>query len=392
MNTIKQRFRFVTSAFFEPFFALQTLTDNDSRIHEQWKRKALLRLPSSFHKKFNLIGGSSYIWAAIPDTLQDPPLSAPFEEIISRIASLPQQDLQKAILIGILHEPAPINSLLTGRSDLFQAISKISKAKHEWLAFIGLYPATKNSPLFAGLELLLRAPKEFQKNLIDLLEIFWISDFKETWNVLSEDLEKSREEKERLFQSCSLEEFARFALLRIEVDEKKRLIKAVRGGYVLPFNQLAAANIIPSAFNDKRHWTVSENNPKAVTAYFPYFDPAISLNWISKPSESEIAEPERDPALIFKALGDTTRYAIVSLLARGPITSTDLAKKLGVSRPTVSHHIHVLRDAGLLEEKIQGNAAVLSLRREILEQLSEITIRKLFDSTEKIDLRKTRTK
>ena len=392
MINIKQKFRFVTTSFFEPFFALQTLTDTESRIHEQWKSKALVRLPSSFQKKFNLIGGSSYIWPVIPDTLQEPPLSAPFEEIISRIAELPQQDLQKAIFFGLLHEPGPVNSLLSGRSDLFHAISKISKAKHEWLAFIGLYPASKNSPLFAGLEFLLRAPKEFQKTLVDLLELFWISDFKETWNVLSDDLEKSCEEKERLFQSCSLEEFARLALLRIEVDEKKRLIKAVRGGYVLPFNHLVTAYVIPSAFNDKRHWTCSEGNPKAVTAYFPYFDPAISLNWISKPSESDIAEPERDPALIFKALGDTTRYAIVSLLARGPITSTDLAKKLGVSRPTISHHIHVLRDAGLLEERIQGNAAVLSLRREILEQLSEIAIRKLFNSTEKIDLRKTRTK
>ncbi len=392
MINIKQKFQFIASPFFEPFFALQALTDKESRIHEQWKRRALLRLPSSFQKKFTLIGGSPYIWPAIPDTLQDPPLSAPFEEIISAIAELPPQDLQKAIFSGILHEPGPVKNLLSGRSDLFQTISKISKTKHEWLAFIGLYPASKNSPLFAGLEFLLRVPKEFQKILVDLLEMFWVSDFKETWTVLYEELEKSREEKERLFQSCSLEEFARLALLRIEVDEKKRLLKAVRGGYVLPFNHLSAAYIIPSAFNDKRHWTCSDEHPKEVIAYFPYFDPAISLNWISKPSDSEIAEPERDPALIFKALGDTTRYAIVSLLARGPITSTDLAKKLGVSRPTVSHHIHVLRDAGLLEEKIQGNAAVLSLRREVLEQLSEITIRRLFDSTEKIDLRKTRTK
>ncbi len=324
--------------------------------------------------------------------MQDPPLSASFEEIISTIAKLSPQDLQKAIFSGILHEPGPVKNLLSGRSDLLQTISKVSKAKHEWLAFIGLYPASKNSPLFAGLEFLLRVPGEFQKILVDLLEMFWISDFKETWNVLSNDLEKSCEVKERLFQSCSLEEFTHLALLRIEVDEKKRLIKAVRGGYVLSFNHLVTAYIIPSAFNDKRHWTCSEGDPKAVTAYFPYFDPAISLNWISKPSESDIAEPERDPALIFKALGDTTRYAIVSLLARGPITSTDLAKKLGVSRPTISHHIHVLRDAGLLEEKIQGNAAVISLRREILEQLSDIAIRKLFNTTEKIDLRKTRTK
>jgi DNA-binding transcriptional ArsR family regulator len=392
MNNIKLKFQFVTSAVFEPFFALQTLTDKESRIHEQWKRKALLRLPSSFHKKFTLIGGSPYIWPAIPDTLQDAPLSAPFEEIISRIAQLPEQDLQKAIFFGILHEPGPVNNLLSGRADLFQTISRISKAKHEWLAFMGLYPATKNSPLFAGLEFLLRTPKEFQKILVDLLEMFWVADFKETWNVLYEELEKSREEKERLFQSCSLEEFARFALLRVEVDEKKRLLKAVRGGYVLPFNRLSAVYVIPSAFNDKRHWTCSEKDPKQVIAYFPYFDPAISLSWISRPSETEIAEPEKDPALIFKALGDTTRYAMVSLLARGPLTSSDLATELGISRPTVSHHIHVLRDAGLLEEKIQGNAAVLSVRREILEHLSDLTIGKLFDSTEKIDLRKTRTK
>ena len=392
MNNIKSKFQFTVSPIFEPFFALQTLTDEHSRIHEVWKRRALQQLPASFHRKFALIGGSPYLWPVVADTLVGSPLSLSFEDLISRIAELSLQDLQKTIFFGTLHEPGPVSSLLSGRYDLYQTIGAISKTKREWLAFIGLYPAKKTSPLFLGLESLLRTPKEFLRILVDLLEMFWVSEFKQTWEVLSLKLERSKEEKERLFQSCSLEEFVRLALLRVEIDERRGLLKAVRGGYSLPLKKLSEAVILPSAFNDKRHWTTCENEPAAVIAYFPYFDPAISLDWNIATAQIKNAEPERDPALILKALGDTTRFAMVSLLARDPFTSADLAKTLAISRPTVSHHIHVLREAGLLEEKVQGNAVQLSLRREVLESLSELIIQELFYSTEEIRLRKTRNK
>ncbi len=392
MINVKSKFEFQVSPWFEACLALQLLTDDNSRIHEIWKKRALQRLPASFHRKFALIGGSSFLWPVIADTVLDSPLSLPFEDRISKFAGLPLHELQKTIFLGTLHEPGPVNQLLSGGYDLFQTVTRISKTKREWLAFIGLYPPKRNAPLFAGLQCLLRTPGEFRQIVTDLLKMFWIREFKQTWDLIYRKLERSMEEKERLFQSCSLEEFARLALLRVEIDERKGLMKAVRGGYTLPLKHLAKAVLLPSAFNDKRHWTTYEEDPTAVVVFFPYFDPAISFSSFSAGGEVEAGEPEMDPALIFKALGDTTRYAMVSLLAKDALTSADLARILGLSRPTVSHHIHVLREAGLLEEKAKGNTILLSLRSKVFENLSELVTRKLFHSTEEIDLRKTRNK
>jgi DNA-binding transcriptional ArsR family regulator len=392
MIYIKSKFEWRVDPWFEVCFALQVLTDENSRIHESWKDRAMQKLPASFHRKFALIGASPFLWPVVADTVLDLPMSVTFEDRLSRLSSLSVSDLQKRIFLGVFHETGPVNHLLSGRYDLFQTITRISKAKREWLAFIGLYPPKKTSPLLAGLQSLLRSPKEFQRIVVDLLEIFWQKEFKRMWDLMEPKLQRSREEKERLFQSCSLEEFARLALLRVEIDERKRLLKAVRGGYTLSLKHLSAAVILPSAFNDKRHWTAFEEDPAAVLAYFPYFDPAISLSWISAGEETEAGEPEMDPALIFKALGDTTRYAMVSLLAREPATSAALAKALGLTRPTVSHHIHILREAGLLQEKVQGNTVLISLSYEVFENLSELVIQKLFHDVKKTDLRKTRSK
>ena len=392
MKEIKSAFEFQVSPWFETFFALQVLTDSSSRIHARWKERALNRLPAAFHQKFKRLGASPYIWPALADTLLDIPLTLPFEERIAKFEKLSHPHLQKTILIGLLHELEPVRQVLSGKCDLFQSITRISKTKREWLSFIGLYPPEKDSLLFKGLECLVRTPAEFQRITSDLLKLFWVNEFKQTWEGVYRKLERSKEEKERLFQSCSLEEFARLSLLRVEMDERKGQIKAIRGGYTLPFKHLLNAIILPSVFNDKRHWTTFEDNPDKVVAFFPYFDPSISLGFIFSSSEMEAGEPELDPALIFKALGDTTRYAMVSLVAKAPLTSADLAKTLGVSRPTVSHHLHLLREAVLLQETIRGNTVLLSLRREVFENLSELVTNKLFYSTEKIDVKKTRTK
>ena len=391
MIDIKLRFRFKVHPWFEVFFALQALTDESSRIHEIWKRRALQRLPASFHKKLNMIGGSPYIWPAIADLLLELPMSISFEDRLARISRVPAQDLQWALFDGIFHESGPVKQLLSGKFDLNQTITQVSKTKREWLAFIGLYPPKKSSPLFKGLEMLLRSPVEFRKIVADLVGIFWDKEFKETWEQIYKKLGRSKEEKERLFQSCTLEEFMHHALLRVEIDERKGRLKALRGGYTLPLKNLTEAIILPSAFNDKRHWTCYDKDPGKVVAYLPYFDPSISLSWIATGRGAPNEEPELDPALIFKALGDTTRYAMVSLLAKEPLTSAELAKTLSLSRPTVSHHIHVLREAGLIAEKAQGNALLLSLRNEVFQNLSDLVTSKLFQSSN-IDLKKTRNK
>jgi DNA-binding transcriptional ArsR family regulator len=93
---------------------------------------------------------------------------------------------------------------------------------------------------------------------------------------------------------------------------------------------------------------------------------------------------------IFRALGDTTRYAIASILARTPTTSADLARSLNVSKPTITHHVQALRAAGLLSETPEGGSTRLSLREDTVAALSGAAIQQLFASKGDLALATTR--
>ena len=93
------------------------------------------------------------------------------------------------------------------------------------------------------------------------------------------------------------------------------------------------------------------------------------------------AAPSRaslDPELVFRALGDATRYAIARLIAPEPLSSAELARRLGVSGPTLTHHLKELRRAHLVLEERRGNRILLSLDRRAIEMLSAAAIDALF--------------
>jgi DNA-binding transcriptional ArsR family regulator len=69
-------------------------------------------------------------------------------------------------------------------------------------------------------------------------------------------------------------------------------------------------------------------------------------------------DQERD---VWAALGDGTRRAIVLLLAAGPMSVGDLAEQLPVTRPAVSQHLKVLKDAGLVTEEAIGTRRIYRL-------------------------------
>ena len=66
-------------------------------------------------------------------------------------------------------------------------------------------------------------------------------------------------------------------------------------------------------------------------------------------------------AASFDALGDPTRRAIVEQLASGPKPVGELAAALPVSRPAVSQHLKVLKDAGLVTDRPVGTRRVYQL-------------------------------
>jgi DNA-binding transcriptional ArsR family regulator len=64
----------------------------------------------------------------------------------------------------------------------------------------------------------------------------------------------------------------------------------------------------------------------------------------------------REAALL--ALGDPTRLAILERLTDGPSAVVDLARELPVSRPAVSQHLRVLKEAGLVIDQAVGNRRI----------------------------------
>jgi ArsR family transcriptional regulator len=79
-------------------------------------------------------------------------------------------------------------------------------------------------------------------------------------------------------------------------------------------------------------------------------------------------------AEIFKALADPARVRIVNTLATSgePVCVCHLIAPLGLSQPTVSHHLKKLTDAGLLEREQRGKWAYFSLRPEAVETLAAV--------------------
>ncbi len=77
---------------------------------------------------------------------------------------------------------------------------------------------------------------------------------------------------------------------------------------------------------------------------------------------------------LFKALGDPARVRAVNLLATSaePVCICNLVEPLGLSQPTVSHHMKKLLEAGLVEREQRGKWAYFSLRRDAVEKLAAV--------------------
>jgi len=72
---------------------------------------------------------------------------------------------------------------------------------------------------------------------------------------------------------------------------------------------------------------------------------------------------------VAKALGDPMRFRMLSeIAARGEVSVRDLLERLPIAQPTVSHHLRVLADAGLVAVRRRGSLRLYRALREALEE------------------------
>ena len=72
---------------------------------------------------------------------------------------------------------------------------------------------------------------------------------------------------------------------------------------------------------------------------------------------------------LFKALNDPTRREILELLGKKDLSAGEIADKFNMSKPSISHHLDLLRQAGLVESVKQGQFIYYSLNTTVFDEL-----------------------
>lgn len=75
--------------------------------------------------------------------------------------------------------------------------------------------------------------------------------------------------------------------------------------------------------------------------------------------------------LLFKALNDATRREILELLKEGDKTAGEIADSFNISKPSISHHLDLLRQAGLVESVKEGQFIYYSLNTTVVDEIAK---------------------
>ena len=80
--------------------------------------------------------------------------------------------------------------------------------------------------------------------------------------------------------------------------------------------------------------------------------------------------------LVFKALNDPIRRRILELLKKkGDMSAGEIADQFDISKPSISHHLDLLKQAGLVEVMREGQFLHYSLNTTIIDELMKWTIK-----------------
>ena len=71
----------------------------------------------------------------------------------------------------------------------------------------------------------------------------------------------------------------------------------------------------------------------------------------------------------FKALSDKTRREILDLLKEQDLTAGEIADRFSISKPSISHHLNILKQANLVIDERQGQNISYSLNTSVFEEI-----------------------
>jgi DNA-binding transcriptional ArsR family regulator len=342
---------------FEIFYALQALESGTGERLAGWRREMERRIPARARTEIARVAPSPLMWPLLADALREQPPSISFPQMISALHAMDDAAFQRAVLGGVFKTEGAVNGLMSGRTSFKRTVTAEVRTQQKLLGLLGLHPFDINNASAYAFDRIVSQPSTYRAEMLGALEMFWQVGFGDTWTALAAQMTTSAR---AMKAAISRKGFMVFAA-------ERKLPAAINAP------DTTAIHVIPSAFNVARLWAAYKDSHERTVFYIPVLDTGLSsaIGNARESRASEPAAPAVDPSLVFKALGDTTRYAIATTLARSPMTSVDLARLFKVSKPTISHHVAQLRAANLLLERQTESGIVLSLNRRVLEKASD---------------------
>ena len=134
---------------------------------------------------------------------------------------------------------------------------------------------------------------------------------------------------------------------------------------------MTAMKLVSVAYNMAAHTTTADPlNTFNCPAGVGNTTIGVTPKYIPNLSEKEAVGQAR----LLKALADSTRLRILSLLSRneGEICVFEIVESISLEQPTISHHLRVLRDAGLVDYHKKGLWAYYYVQRDVLKHAQEL--------------------
>lgn len=366
----------VTSGLrFELFYALQLVTSDEPRVHVEWHSAARKMLGPGFLANIREVAPHPLFWPLLADVPFIDRPDAEFSVVARAFSELAPEQLSERLLKTIFRDEAVASQLASGRGTLEDAIAGAPPVVLGLLNHVGLSPFDAKGEALRALQFLIDRPLEFRGQVEEALRTFWVTVFRDEWTTLSVRLQGEAAKLRRKTVKIEPATAAKRLGLPLEFDDAGN-VRATRGTFRAGSGELKEVWVLPSIFNAARLWTAQWQDG-AAHVFVPIFDPGLELF-----ADQDAPAESVDAPAILKALGDSTRYTIASVIARSPTTSVALAGMLSVSKPTISHHIRILREAGLLNEASAPEGVLLTLRREAVAALSEAALESLFSERE----------
>lgn len=225
------------------------------------------------------------------------------------------------------------------------------------LSLIGQYISKKNINIF------IRNVNVLKKDLGGILREYWENAFRFVWEDIEQSLDKTLDIcKFECTQYNDCIQYLSNLHNDIYITDKQVYVK--KGvNYMFYLDELKQFNIFPSVFSAQE--LLMDKFEQSLVIYY-------NLNLTEN---TDSVETPKQLLQIFKSLADNNRLRIINILWGAPATTQYLARELGLAQSTVSVHLKVLKNAGILKNKTIKKYVYYEINQQVLENISDELIR-----------------